>query len=114
MNLNYGFVVFLFIVIDYVTGLIKAVKNGDWKSARMKDGLFSKLGEICSMVLMYVLELALPYINVQIGIPFVQALGVYLVIMELGSIIENLGAINPLLADKLKNIFEDFKKGVDE
>ena len=114
INLTYGAVVFLFIVIDYVTGFVKALKLGNWKSAIMKQGLYAKLGELLSIVLMYIMQSALPLINISLGIPFVQALTVYLVIMELGSIIENLGAINPDLANKLTTIFEDFKKGVDE
>lgn len=112
INLTYGFVVFLFIVVDFITGCIKACKNGNWKSAIMKQGLFSKLGEVLTIVVMYMLENVLPIININVGIPFVQGLSIYIIIMELGSIIENLGAISPELAEKLTSIFDDFKKDV--
>lgn len=110
MNYNFAIVVFVFIAVDYLTGILKALKKGNWKSKVMKKGLISKLGEVLALVLMYLLEYLLPLIDIYTNIPFIQALSIYLIIMELGSIIENLGQINPDIADKLQHIFEDFKK----
>lgn len=110
MNYYYAIVVFVFIVCDYLTGILKAIKKGKWKSNVMKQGLISKFGELFALVVMYLIEYLLPLIEIHLNIPFVQALSIYLIIMELGSIVENLGQINPNIADKLKNIFEDFKK----
>ena len=93
---------------DVLTGWIKALKKGKFKSTVMKKGLLSKVTEMIILVLMYVLEHYLPMINVNLGLPLVALVGVYIIIMELASVIENVGAINPALQKKLSYIFADF------
>ena len=77
----------------------------------MKSGLYSKCGEILSLIFMYVIEYTLPYIGIETKIPFVATTSTYISVMEITSVIENLGAISPQIADVLSHIFEDFKKG---
>ena len=36
-------ITFAFIVLDFVTGLIKAVSSGKFKSSMMREGLFHKI-----------------------------------------------------------------------
>ena len=71
----------------------------------MRKGLFHKLGEIVAVIFGYVCEYTLPYIGVTISIPFAVAIGTYIVLMEIASIVENIGSINPHLAQILKNVF---------
>ena len=93
---------------DVLTGWIKAIKKAKFKSTVMKKGLLSKVTKMIILCLMYVLEYYLPMININIGLPIVALVGVYIIIMELSSVIENVGAINPALQKKLANIFADF------
>ena len=113
MKMEYIIAVLVMILADILTGFLKALKAGDVKSAVMKEGLISKVGEIVVMVLMYIIDLGAPLIGITINLPLVQVVGVYICIMELASVIENIGAINPALSKKLSNIFHDFTEGED-
>lgn len=104
-------IVLMLIGVDFVTGLLKSFKNGNFKSSRMRKGLISKCSELVVLALMYGLEYLLPTINVIIPISLVSTVTVYLVIMEIGSIIENVGAVNKPLAEKLSGLFDEFTKG---
>ena len=108
MNYFFAVAVGIFIAFDIITGLLKAIKHGNVKSAIMKEGLLSKFSEVIILVLMYVIEYLFPLININLNLPLVQCVAVYIIIMELSSIIENIGKINPELANKLSSIFADF------
>ena len=100
----------IFIFIDVITGLMSAVKKGSFKSSVMRKGMISKIGEIVAIILFITIEKVLPLIGITINIPLVQAITIYIVIMEIGSIIENIGKVNPQVASLCKNIFDEFKK----
>lgn len=95
---------------DIVTGWMKAIYHGDFKSSAMRHGLLAKVAEMLILFLMYIFEYMLPKINIDLGLPVVAIVGTYIVIMELSSVIENIGAINPQLSTKLSTIFADFIK----
>lgn len=99
-----------FMLFDILTGWLKAVKNGSFKSAKMKQGLYSKCGNLIALVFMYGLEHSLPYLGIDTTIPLVKAVTTYIAVMETSSIFENLGVINPELGKKLSALFEDFRK----
>lgn len=80
----------------------------------MRKGLFHKLGEIVAMIFGYVCQYTLPYIGVTINIPFAVAIGTYIVLMEIASIIENIAKINPQLAQILSNIFSKDNLAISE
>lgn len=101
MNLKIFVIVFCFIVMDIITGLIGAIKNGEYKSQIMKHGLWNKVGEILSLILGAGCEYAFPIVGIHVTIPIVSGIAVYLVIMELGSCIENLTKISPELKSVL-------------
>ena len=46
-------------------------------------------------MLALVSEKALPYLDISVGIPIVTGIYTYISLMEIGSIVENVGAINP-------------------
>ena len=114
MNYNYIILCVIMIGFDVVTGWLKAIKKSKFKSTVMKKGLLSKVTEMLILVLMYVLEYYLPQININIGIPIVALVGVYIIIMELSSVIENIGTINPALSRKLSVVFADFIHSEDQ
>ena len=112
--MEYVFAVFIMILADIISGFLKALKQGNVKSSVMKDGLISKGGEAFVVFFALTIDRLSPLININIGIPVLQAVSVYICIMELASVIENIGAINPALAGKLKNIFHDFTNDEDK
>lgn len=114
MNYNYIILCVIMIGFDVVTGWLKAIKKSEFKSTVMKKGLLSKVTEMLILMLMYVLEYYLPQININMGIPIVALVGVYIIIMELSSVIENIGTINPALSRKLSVVFADFIHSEDQ
>lgn len=109
MNIQLLVVVLVFIVIDIVVGLIKALKNGSYRSIKMREGLFHKIGEMIAVAFGYLCEQAFPIIGITITIPIVSTICIYIVLMETGSIIENLTEISPNIKNMLKKIFSDYE-----
>ena len=52
-------IVFAFVVLDFVSGMIKAFKNHDFDSSIMRDGLINKMGELLVLILAELAEKAL-------------------------------------------------------
>ena len=105
MNVTIGIIVLIFIAFDVLTGWLKALATGTTDSSIMRKGLFHKLGEIVAVIFGYVCQYTLPYVGVEIKIPFAVAIGTYIILMEIASIIENISKINPNLAKVLGNVF---------
>lgn len=89
-----------FILADYVTGVIKAVKQKALDSSKMREGLWHKLGFIGAMALGYGCQLACNFsiLPDSFGAIF-GAVCVYVYITEAISIFENLCELSPELAD---------------
>lgn len=99
-----------FIAFDVITGLFQALYTGTFNSSTMRKGLFHKGGEILTIVGAYLLQYAVQYIDLGITVPMVNAVAVYICLMELGSIIENLCKVNPTLYDLFKPFFDKLKQ----
>ena len=106
-----------FIIFDIVTGIVKALYSEGLNSTILRQGLFHKLSEIIAVGGAWLLEYAIAYINLGIDLPMLNIVAVYICIMELVSIIENLCFINPAMnklfapyLEKLKGENDD-KKG---
>lgn len=97
MNIKMAIIVVLLIVADILTGLIASVKNGEYKSSVMREGLWSKLGEVAAILLAVLCEWALPNIGIEIQIPIFAGVSSYICLMELGSCVENITKISPEL-----------------
>ncbi len=93
-------ITFGFIVLDFMTGLIKACKTSNFKSAIMREGLFHKMGEVLCVALGVLIQYAEGYLNLGINLPVASAVCTYIVLMEIGSASENICAINPELSAK--------------
>ncbi len=103
--MGYAFT-FWFIVMDYITGVLKAFATGTFSSKIMRQGLFHKASLLCVMTLGFSLDYAQNYIDLGTVVPVGGAVCAYITVMELGSIIENLCQTNPdLMPDKLCNMF---------
>lgn len=94
-----------FIVLDFITGLIKAVCSGDFKSSMMRQGLYHKSGELLCIILGVLIQYAERYLDLGINLPVAGAICAYIVLMEVGSVLVNIGSINPdLVPAKLRKI----------
>lgn len=102
-------IVLAFICLDVVSGLAKAVATTGFDSSVMRMGFFHKLGELLSMALCVVADVGLPRLGVPIDVDFSAVCCVYLAAMEIGSILENIGAISPELRKPLSRIFSKLK-----
>lgn len=99
-------ITFIFIVLDFVTGLIKALAKQEYSSGVMREGLFHKCGSILCVSLGALCEYAMKYIDLGIELPIAVAICGYIILMEVGSIIENIGIINPnIVPSELKKFF---------
>ena len=100
-----GFIVLIFIAFDILFGFLQAITNQTFESQIMRKGLFHKLGEILCYLFGVVSNQALPMIGVVVPFSLANAVTIYIVIMEIGSILENLSKISPVMAKYLGFIF---------
>lgn len=104
-----GFIVLIFISFDILFGLLQALTNQTFQSRVMRQGLFHKLGEILCYLFGVVCDATLPMINILVPFSLASAITIYIVIMEIGSILENLSKISPVMAKYLGLIFEKLR-----
>lgn len=98
VELYAALVVMLFIILDFVSGIIKAAIKSELSSTKMREGLMHKLSFILALLLGWLCEWSMPIL----GLPDVfgavyMAVAVYISCTEIVSILENLGEINPEL-----------------
>ena len=99
-------VTFYFIALDFFTGLLKAFATDSFSSRTMRQGLFHKVSLLCVLALGFLMDYAQNYVDLGVAVPVGAAACVYIVLMETGSILENLCETNPeLMPDKLCEVF---------
>lgn len=102
----------LFILLDMVTGIIKAFKEKAFTSTIMREGLFHKCGSVLTVMFGFLVDYAQSVVDLGVSIPVGVTFCVYIILMECGSIMENLGKINPeILPKKLQEHFTKLKGG---
>ena len=89
----------ILIAMDYISGIAAAASRGDLQSSKMREGLWHKLGEVGAILLAYLVDeeghyIGLPY-QIDLLIP---AVIIWISVMEITSILENLTLLNPDLA----------------
>ena len=96
-----------FILLDLITGIIKAFKNKDYSSSVMREGLYHKIGSVIAVAFGTLVDYAQSYLDLGVAVPMTLSICTYICLMEIGSTIENVSEINPqLLPDKLKAYFK--------
>lgn len=102
----------LFMVLDMITGLIKAFKSKAYTSTIMREGLYHKIGSGLCMVFGLLVDYTQSLVDIGVNIPVAVSVCVYIILMEIGSVIENICAINPdILPDKIKVFFSKLTEG---
>ena len=99
------------IVLDVITGFVKAWFNKQVDSSILREGGKHKISEILIIVFAIYVKKGIVYLNV--GIPFnpVTLVCGYIIVMECTSIIENIGNMNrkcipPKLSEFFKKLSE--------
>lgn len=89
--------VLVFIITDYVTGIIDAIIHGNLSSTKMREGLGHKFTYICVFFIAWFIDFEMGHIDIGFHSTLTPTVTVGIVLIELSSIIENIGKINPEL-----------------
>lgn len=101
--------VFVFIIVDYITGVVNAAMHGKLSSTKMREGLGHKFAYLCVFFIAWFIDFEMGHINIGFHTALTPLVTVGIVLIELSSIIENIGKINPELAQaKFMKIFTDY------
>lgn len=99
-----------FIIFDILTGILKALYNEGLNSTLLRKGLFHKLSEVLAVAGSALLEKGIIYVDIGVDIPVLKVVSIYICAMELISILENLGEVNPRLMKLFKPYLEKLKE----
>lgn len=107
--------VLVFTSLDYITGVIKAVMHGKLSSTKMREGLGHKFAYLCVFFVAWFIDFEMWHIDIGFHTALTPLVTVGIVLIELSSIIENIGKINPELAEaKFMKIFTDYNREDDD
>lgn len=96
----------VFNALDLVTGIITAVKNKNIQSAKLRDGLFKKVGFMLCYFVAWLVDSQGSRIGFQFGVDILPIIILYVCATELVSILENITKINTdILPEKLMDLF---------
>lgn len=113
-------ILFIAMVIDYISGMIAAAQKGELNSKKGTLGILKKLGFLVTIAVALIVDQLIFYAAQQFGIAvsFVCAFGVlttiWLTLNELLSIIENLGEIGVPIPQFLKKVILSLKNSVEK
>ena len=111
----FGWVVVAWIVlmvIDYVTGSAAALRAGEWASKTARDGIWHKLGSVVAVIVAAILPgVELPFAYTVLLCPLVV---IWYILTEVGSIIENAGALGTPIPAWLKKMIAALGASVDQ
>lgn len=90
-------IVFAFVIMDIITGVLNACLHGEFMSTKMREGLIHKCGTLAMMLVCGLCDVAVSNSTTDLGIPFgvIDVFGVLIIAMELSSIWENCCEMNP-------------------
>ena len=111
-------------VLDYITGTWAAKAHGEWSSAKGRDGLWHKLGEIVALLEAALTDIAVGVILSSAAAPLIGdyhhrgcitlIVAIWYIFTELGSILENAAKPGAPIPDKLIKGIGRLKKKADE
>lgn len=104
-------IVFLLILIDYVTGVVNAIMHGELSSEKMRKGLGHKFAYLAIICVALIVEYGSDYIDLGVEMPVFIPVCVGICLIEITSIMENCVKINPgLSGSNILNIFNIERK----
>ena len=103
--------VIVFSGLDYVTGVVGAIMHGSLSSSKMREGLGHKFAYLVTFFLAWFIDFEMNHIDLGFNVAITPLVTTGIVLIELSSIIENIGEINPeIKASKLLQIFKSNRK----
>ena len=114
------FLLFVVMLIDYISGMSKAYINGEWSSKVGFKGIVKKLGYIgvviVAAVMDWVIYSGLKGVGISIGMSYYLGLivTIWLLINECISILENLGSIGVPLPSFLIKGIKKLQKNIED
>lgn len=103
--------VIVFSGLDYITGVVGAIMHGDLSSSQMREGLGHKFAYVVTFFLAWFIDFEMNHIDLGFSVAITPLVTTGIVLIELSSIIENIGEINPeIKASKLLQIFKSNRK----
>lgn len=93
--------VLLLIVLDILMGLINAVIHKEYSSTKMREGIAHKAVELLFVLLGIILDATIiAGIDLGFSAPILVCICIYIIVMEIGSLLENAVKIWPALAEQ--------------
>lgn len=89
--------VLMFTSLDYITGVINAVMHGKLSSTKMREGLGHKFAYLCTFFVAWFIDFEMGHIDIGFHTALTPLVTAGIALIELSSIIENIGKINPEL-----------------
>lgn len=103
--------VLVFVITDYITGIIGAIMHGNLSSTKMREGLGHKFAYLCVFFVAWFIDFEMKHIDIGFHSALTPIVTIGIVLIELSSIIENIGKINPeLIQAEFMKIFVDYNK----
>lgn len=98
MDINFYIIIFavVFIAFDVLSGFTKALATSSVSSLRMRTGLWHKAGLLLLICVGVAIECAETYgLTLGYEVPAIEFICAYISLMEIVSIVENIGEITP-------------------
>lgn len=117
MNYNYILVTIIFIILDIVSGVLQSMINHTFQSHKMREGGIRKLYLLVVIIFGVALDYSQTLIDLGFNLPCLSMICVYISLMEIMSIIENinLGFPNALPKSLTKILYDAaHEQGVDD
>ena len=102
-------VFFIAIVVDFITGVLVASKNGKLKSRTCSNGMFRSIGEFIVLLIFIFSDRLIPQLN-----PYLSTFVIGFIFKEGLSIIENLIALDVWVPGSIKKTLEVGADKVDK
>lgn len=97
----------VFIFVDVLSGIVKALKKRELNSTKMRAGIYNKVAFVLILMLGIACDIVFRYIDLGFSLPILELLCGYIITTEISSIIENVHEINPnIVTDKIYRFFE--------
>lgn len=104
-------IVFLLVLIDYVTGVVNAIMHSELSSEKMRQGLGHKFTYLAIICVALIVEYGSDYIDLGIELPVFIPVCAGICLIEITSIMENCVKINPELNNSnILNMFNTNRK----
>ena len=87
--------VVVFMMVDVLTGVLKALKNKELSSTKAREGIYKKASFILFVAFGYLADFAMDYVDMGFKFPAAVTISTLIILTEAISVLENLGSINP-------------------